>query len=133
MFGGFVIFDAFLRIGAPETNKIPEDRFLSEITENQKLFIASQGNVVISLDCQVCGIESFRLKDMTRKYSPFIFLVETHNNPGTTIELFGFRGNETISIYNETEVEDFICDNVAVKFNSCILRSIPKLNETIPL
>lgn len=133
MFGGFIIFDAFLRIGSTNELEIPEEHILSEITERQKLYLASRGNVVISLDCQVCGIESFRLKDITRRYSPFIFFVETHNNPGTTIELFGFRGNETLSIYNETGIEDFICDNVAVKFNSCILRSIPQLNETIPL
>lgn len=113
--------------------ELPQEHILKEpLSEELESFLFSRGYIIVKVNCDNCAIDLLSVESLVRKYDPYVYLIEgTSSN--TTVELLGYREIDIIYSINTTQIEDFICDNTAVKFNSCVLRSIQQFNETIPI
>lgn len=124
-YAGFAISSA-----PPQENEeeIPSQNILSTISDAQESVILSRGAVVVRLDMpEDCASESdcieakLRLEALVATYKPFLFLVEQQAT-NFSLSAWGYKNSTTFESYNETEIEDFICGNVAYRLQPCVLR-----------
>ncbi len=110
-----------------QQTEMPAQNILSEpLTERQEGLILYNGGVIIDFKsaegCVPCLEDGLRLEALTRQYSPYVFFIDNKNSNETRIILKGYKDEKELSRLNETEVEDFICDNIGVRLDKCIIR-----------
>ena len=116
------------------TAQLPREKILYELSEDERFQILAKGNILIEIEfpanCTECAqmLSDFEVK--TLEFSPVVYLLERQTGDNkSSIKISSYYSGKTLVGYNETEIEEFICENVPpntfpnVK-QRCILREI---------
>lgn len=120
--------------------EIPTEHILTQLSDNQKQFMISQGYIII--DAQIpnvcyldCAGAKRALKQAATAYNPAVFVVEKTVQSDRDIIIVSadsFRGKMSPAAFNQTEIDAFICENTPFRLNECVLRKID-FGKEIPL
>jgi len=109
--------------------KLPSDRILTSLSGEQQAAILSSGGVIIYLtsppNCEDCVLAERDLESVTNSYNPVVWLVKQAGANFSVNMIFATKSQEITALpLNKTAVEDFICTNIPVRIQQCILRKI---------
>ena len=127
--------------GDENTNpEIPAEHIITQLSDNQKQFMISQGYIVI--DAQIpnvcyldCAGAKRALEQAATAYNPAVFVVEKTVQSGNDVIMVSIdspRAKLNPTAFNQTEMDSFICENTPFRLDECVIRKI-EFGREIPL
>ena len=119
--------------------ELPTSKIIGGATDAQKqrILFGSQSNpsdryILLTLQMPgICDMDCSRakmtLEQMVRTFDPAVYLSEVQSQSSSldiSILMESYRGKNELSVFNQTSVEDFICDNSVYRSNECIIRKM---------
>ncbi len=121
------------------TVELPPSKTVQEISDAQKqrILFGSQENpadryVLITLLLpKVCDLDCSRTKmifgQIATAFDPAVYISEIQSQSQSldvSIVMESYLGKKELPIFNQTAVEDFICENTVYRINECVIRKM---------